>query len=337
MNSKVKQILKEMSIGLLIGGIIALIFMYPFFPYYIVTPGGADEVSSYIDVEEGYTGTGDFYLTYVFVKKLSIFDYLTSRVNNNYEIRTVESVESGVENSDEKEFRDHMYTTQSVDEAIMNVYNYLNLDYTITSSNDYFVYLDTYLDTKIKVGDELITYDGNDYINIDAVQEYVQNLKVGDTVTFEVGRDKEVFTEELIVFESGERKVLGFSILTDYTMITSPHVEIDMGSLGGPSAGLMMSLSLYNQLVPNDITSGKKICGTGTIDKYGTVGPIGSAKFKVLSSEKEGCEIFFAPNDNSNDSNYLEVLAQKEAKNLTIEVVPVERFEDAIIYLESLN
>src|SRR5699024_11578609 len=76
-----------------------------------------------------------------------------------------------------------------------------------------------------------------------------------------------------------------------------PPVNIKSGDIGGPSAGLMFSLEIYNQLTEKDITKGYNIAGTGAIDSDGNVERIGSIDKKVVAADEEGVEIFFAPNE----------------------------------------
>ena len=55
-------------------------------------------------------------------------------------------------------------------------------------------------------------------------------------------------------------------------------VKINAGNVGGPSAGTMFSLAVYDTLTPGPLTGGQKIAGTGTIDSAGKVGPIGGIR-----------------------------------------------------------
>ncbi|MEH7275544.1 S16 family serine protease, partial [Neobacillus vireti] len=107
--------------------------------------------------------------------------------------------------------------------------------------------------------------------------------------------------------------------------------------IGGPSAGLMFTLEIYDQLMDEDFTKGYKIAGTGTIDSEGTVGPIGGIDQKIVAADKAGAEIFFAPNEKgSKDSNYnLAVKTAREIKS-KIKIVPVDGIDDAINYLKKL-
>ena len=75
--------------------------------------------------------------------------------------------------------------------------------------------------------------------------------------------------------------------------------------IGGPSAGFMFSLEIYNQLTKEDLTKGYEIAGTGTISPDGTVGRIGGIEQKIIAADKAGADIFLAPNENGEkDSNY---------------------------------
>jgi PDZ domain-containing protein len=97
--------------------------------------------------------------------------------------------------------------------------------------------------------------------------------------------------------------------------------------VGGPSAGLMFTLTVYNLLSPVDLTGGHKIAGTGTISPDGSVGPIGGVEQKVAAAEIVGAEYFFAPAENYAD-------ALKAAHR--IKVIKVETVEQAVAFLHSL-
>jgi len=97
--------------------------------------------------------------------------------------------------------------------------------------------------------------------------------------------------------------------------------------VGGPSAGLMFTLTVYNMLTPQDLTGGRKIAGTGTINLDGTVGPIGGVEQKVAAAEAVGATYFLSPPD-----NYAAALSAARH----IKVVKVATVEQAIAFLRSL-
>lgn len=134
--------------------------------------------------------------------------------------------------------------------------------------------------------------------------------------------------------EDPDRAGLGVSLITDRNVKVKPDVNMDIENIGGPSAGLMMSMEIYNQLTKEDETKGHHIAGTGTIDDEGKVGPIGeSAKRSSLQTARERTS--FAPNEGGRKgSNYEE--AVKTAKDIksAMKIVPVDTMDDAIHYLE---
>lgn len=81
----------------------------------------------------------------------------------------------------------------------------------------------------------------------------------------------------------------------------SRDIEIRTQRIIGPSAGLMFTLEIINQLTPEDITRGKQIAGTGTIDLEGNIGPIDGVIQKIYSAQKTGAQIFVLPEKNRLD------------------------------------
>jgi Lon-like protease len=96
---------------------------------------------------------------------------------------------------------------------------------------------------------------------------------------------------------------------------------------GGPSAGLMFTLTIYNTLSSKDLTGGRKIAGTGTISLDGTVGPIGGVKQKVAAAESVGASYFLCPVENYDD-------ALSVARH--IKVIRIATAQQAIEFLQSL-
>ncbi len=98
-----------------------------------------------------------------------------------------------------------------------------------------------------------------------------------------------------------ERRIIGVSIREYFTYTSGVKVTWDLGTVKGPSAGLMMTLSLVNALTPDDLTGGRRIAGTGEIALDGKVGPIGGLPMKIRAAEREGAEVFLYPAGNQDD------------------------------------
>ena len=80
----------------------------------------------------------------------------------------------------------------------------------------------------------------------------------------------------------------GFRFPFDVTVNISPDI-------GGPSAGLMFSLAIYDTLTPGSLTDGQIIAGTGEIAPNGRVGAIGGIQQKVVAARDSGAELFLVP------------------------------------------
>ena len=97
--------------------------------------------------------------------------------------------------------------------------------------------------------------------------------------------------------------MVGFLASTPNQRFVFPiDVDIDTGSVGGPSAGLMMALNVYNKLIETDITNSTVIAGTGTIEIDGSVGPVGGVKQKVIAAKRAGATLILVPTANYEDA-----------------------------------
>jgi PDZ domain-containing protein len=107
------------------------------------------------------------------------------------------------------------------------------------------------------------------------------------------------------------------------------EVDIDSQNIGGPSAGQMFALQIINQLTEDDITHGRRIAGTGTIARDGTVGPIGGVRQKVHAAIDAGATVILVPAGNYDDAI--------DAAGNEIVVVKVVTIDDSLDYLASLD
>jgi PDZ domain-containing protein len=101
-----------------------------------------------------------------------------------------------------------------------------------------------------------------------------------------------------------------------------PHpftVKIDLDQIGGPSAGLMFTLGIIDKLRPADLTGGKIIAGTGTIDDDGNVGAIGGIPQKLVGAKDAGAQIFLVPADNCAEALQNAVKGLPMAKVATVD------------------
>ncbi|MFJ8997246.1 PDZ domain-containing protein [Streptomyces sp. NPDC102359] len=166
---------------------------------------------------------------------------------------------------------------------------------------------------KLHAGDVIKAVDGKAVKEPTDVAELVTEHRPGEDVVFTIVPAKEqaaaekekrtaTRTEKVTITtrasdDAGEKRaVVGISAGTDHTFPFS--VDIKLADVGGPSAGLMFALGIYDKLTPGSLTGGEFVAGTGTIDDNGKVGPIGGIEMKTVGARGKGAEYFLTPAEN---------------------------------------
>ncbi|WP_189553020.1 YlbL family protein [Streptomyces lavendofoliae] len=127
--------------------------------------------------------------------------------------------------------------------------------------------------------------------------------------------------------DEGDRAIVGIQAGTDHTFPFT--VDIKLADVGGPSAGLMFSLGIVDKLTPGDLTGGRFVAGTGTIDDAGKVGPIGGIEMKLVGARNAGARYFLTPAENC------AAAASDTPDGLTL--IKVDTIKDAVASLEKVR
>ncbi|RFU60328.1 SepM family pheromone-processing serine protease [Bacillus sp. V59.32b] len=321
--------------------LIASSFYY--LPYYVSKPGMAKDLEPLVEVEGGDDASGNFMLTTVRMGKANIYSYAMAKFNKYHEIYPEAEIRGEGETDKEFNVRQLHLMDGSKNNAIQIAYEKAGKPIS-------FEYLGVYVlnvlkgmpaDGKLQPGDQIIEVDDLKFQSSKQFIDYVGGKKAGDTVTLVYKRESETETVVLKLkqFEEDNKKVgIGISLDDDKKVITDPAISMDTDQIGGPSAGLMFTLEIYNQLTKGDITKGYQIAGTGTMSEDGTVGPIGGIQQKIVAADKAGADIFFAPNENGAErSNYRQALIAAKDIKTDMEIVPVDTVDDALKYLDKLK
>ncbi|MFD1415479.1 SepM family pheromone-processing serine protease [Oceanobacillus jeddahense] len=334
---------KKRIIGLLI--IVLLVYLLGVYqlPYYIQKPGGADALDPIVEVDGGYPSEGDMHLVTISGMQATPILYAAASVLPHQEILPLDQVfPEGM--SQEDYMAAQLQVMESSQEAATVVaYEAAEKEIDIDFKGVYVVAAVEGLpaEGKLESGDRIIGIDDTEVNESQDLINYIDGKEAGDTVTVVFERNDEEHTANMELEpldEEGTRVGVGINLVTDREVTVNPEIHFSSGSIGGPSAGLMFSLEIYDQLTEGDLTGGKQIGGTGEIDYDGNVHRIGGVDKKVVASDKEGVDIFFAPNENGReDSNYQVAVETAESIGTDMEIVPVDTFEDAIDYLESVN
>jgi Lon-like protease len=313
-------------------------------PYYVSTPGSAQELKPFVQVEGGDQDEGDLMLVTISMGKANVFRYLSTFFNKYNHLYTEEEIVGKDGSHEEYNYRQDYMMKTSQNAAVAVAYNKAGkkVEYIHNGVVIFHVVEGMPAYGKLKLGDKIKKVDGQEMKTAQTFIDYVGSKKAGETITITYDREKKEETISLTLQtmkDDPKRAGIGVSIGDDRTLKVDPTIKIDAKEIGGPSAGMMFTLEIYNQLVPEDITKGHRIAGTGTINEKGEVGPIGGADQKLLAAEKAGATVFFAPAikpEVEGKSNYDEAVAAAKDTGAKIEVVPVNTLDDALNYLEAL-
>lgn len=166
---------------------------------------------------------------------------------------------------------------------------------------------------RLHAGDVIKAVDGTAVKQPTDVAKLVTKHKSGQNVVFTIvpakdqaaaekknttaTRTRNITIKTATSDDRGEKRaIVGISAGTDHTFPFA--IDIKLADVGGPSAGLMFSLGLYDKLTPGSLTGGKFVAGTGTIDDDGKVGPIGGIEMKTVGARSKGAQYFLTPADN---------------------------------------
>jgi PDZ domain-containing protein len=152
----------------------------------------------------------------------------------------------------------------------------------------------------LQVRDIFVEVDGKRVRSGDDVVAGVQAHEPGEPVEFVIERDHERRTVEVDTVERDGEARIGVSLGLGYEFPYDVTISVDP-NIGGPSAGLMFSLAVFDTLTPGSLTGGGIVAGTGELFDDGTVGPIGGIEQKIAGAEDAGAQLFFVPPDNCGD------------------------------------
>lgn len=190
----------------------------------------------------------------------------------------------------------------------------------------------------IETGDQLASFDG---ININSLSQFKKLITASQKKVVDLGviRDGKSIAvpvtlrvdesntasagkQDTKVVNPKAKNAIGVFVTEDYTFPF--EVKIRLKDIGGPSAGLIFTLSIIDKLTREDLVNGRNIAGTGTISPDGKVGPIGGIEEKLIGAAREGATLFLAPALNCSDIQHAP---------RSLRVVPVDTLAEAIAAL----
>lgn len=331
--------LKKWLLGSCIAALLAIFFFFPLNAY-IEKPGKAVALADLISVD-GKTDkeSGSFSLTYVSMIQATPFSYLKAKVTPYQKIISSKEYLAGSSNQESYQELQDYYTQASKIAAEKQALSAAGLDYQLDFKGLKVIDMNNQSDfyQKVALGDVIIKFNQQSFNSLaDFLKLLQKNTKNTFTLTLIRNQKQLTVTGKLVRIDKQLR--LGLGLGGAYELSTTKKIHFETEGYSGPSAGLMFSLELYEQLTKQNIRKGKQIAGTGTIELDGSVGQIGGIEQKVVAAANSNMDIFFAPNDpETKDNNYTKALATARAIKTKMKIVPVTSFQDALDYLAKMK
>tara|TARA_B100001939_G_scaffold331838_1_gene330290 strand:- start:4033 stop:4953 length:921 start_codon:yes stop_codon:yes gene_type:complete len=281
---------------------------------------------------ENYDFDGNLYQLTVRRDEASALIYLWSFIDDSIDLYPREMIlPNGVTREELNQISiQNMKTSENVAIAVALEY----LDFNVSTKGEGVLVVGVLegspVEGKLKKGDKIFSINNKE---ISSASEFIATLRefeIGEFIKIGLYRQfdgdeqfLEIETKLIEHVDYEDEPMVGFLATTINEKFDFPFlIDIKTGNVGGPSAGLMMALNVYNNLIPEDITNSMVIAGTGTIEVDGSVGPVGGIKQKVISAKNAGAELILVPMANFEEAKPL-------ATDFT-KIVAVESFEEAL-------
>jgi len=307
--------------------------------YYFMSPGPPYQWEIEYGNNENYSFDGNLYQLTVRRDEANIYVYLWSLLNSSYDLYPREVIlPDGVTPQELSEISiQNMRTSENVAIAVA----LKNIGYEIDSKGDGVAVVglleDSPVKDKLKKGDLINSINNTDIYSATEFISTLRTYSIGETVSIGLLREIDGIKEQIYIkttliehVEYEGEPMVGFLATTVNERFDFPfEIDIKTGNVGGPSAGLMMALNVYNNLIPEDITNSKIIAGTGTIEIDGSVGPVGGIKQKIIAAKRAGAELILVPVANFEEAQPFET--DKTA------IVAVDSFDEALAVISQYS
>ncbi|MGP8058456.1 MAG: S16 family serine protease [Acidimicrobiales bacterium] len=325
--------------------------------YYALTPGDAQPVDPLIRVPpaQGHPVHGQVLLTDVYVAQLTLLTYLPNEWDSDADVVPADELLGPYTPPDQLTDQGYLEMAQSKDYARAAAFTRLGHHVGVQSvgAQVFAVAPGSPADPGLSVGQVIKAAGGTPTPDTCALVGVLHRYAPGQRVTLSVQQttfnDKGTPVPGRTVSRTvrlgvnphpdvptgcpgvtgPNRAYLGVE-LEDQQHFTYPFpVSVDTSQIGGPSAGLAMTLSIVNKLSTGDITDGYKVAATGTIDPTGAVGDVGGVAQKTVAVEQAGARVFFVPRDEYHDAVSKDIASLK--------IYPVSSLDQALSILRRLG
>lgn len=326
---KIKKFLKNNYKILIVYALIVIIMYFPL-PYRIYAPGGIVNINKRINIDNSYNTKGSFNLSYVSEYDGNLASILMGLIRKDWDIISTKKVVLDNETIKDANKREKILLAESYRNATLVAYKEAKKKIEIINTKIYVEFVFKESKTNLKVGDQIIAINNLRVDSIQKLNKIINKYQEGTKIRISVKNDKKKYKRNATIIKYKNKKVIGIAISTIYGLKTNPNIEYkyDKDEYGS-SGGLMTALNIYNLITKKDITKGKTIVGTGTIDENGKIGRIDGIKYKIKGASKKSIDLFIVPS-----ANLKEALKVKKENKYKFDIIGVDTFDETVDYLK---
>jgi PDZ domain-containing protein len=311
--------------------------------YDILLAGDPINLDEFVQYEGGSELDGDLGMTYVASLENTIWPFMIITLLLEEGVEIVPAVSEELDISiEDLDYQNKQMMEQSKIKAEYIARGVLGEDPKLELLGFYPVYtLPDWADKdQVKVTDLLVELDGEKLESYDHLDQLIVEKEADESTTLTLLRDGETVEVEVSTYPHKDyygNTMLGVFFEEVYETSKDENIQWqNIENLGGPSAGLMITLTLQDKMMDDSLLKGNEVAGTGTITIDGEVGPIGGVKQKVIGAANAGFDYFIVPQDDGWENN--ETIARRTVKEegLDITLLPVATIEDAVKALQKL-
>lgn len=323
-------------LAMLVGSVAASLLVD--LPYYALRPGSARPTTDVIEIAgvETFESEGEVDFPTVAVRRLTAFEAARAWLDDDVRILTEEELFGRRTAEENRQFNIQLMDTSKQDAARVAL---LKLGYevpveltgeTIVGVSDGSPAAGT-----LEVGDTIVAVGGEPLEEVGDLFRLLEPTRPGDEVILTVDRVDGRATEDVTLTlgvrpDERPQGFIGVDLQARDLVYRFPFdIEIDSGSVGGPSGGLAFTLGVLDLLTPGELTGGVEVAATGTISGTGTVGPVGGIAQKAAVVRKAGIELFLVPPGEGAEA--------RERAGEGVRVVEVGTLDEALVALDELG
>jgi len=346
---RIKHFIDRNAIKIIVISTIALLISIVLpLPLYAEQPGSAKNLSEHVEVAGKKPKIdGSYMITAVGMRRVNLWGAIGAIMDPHQSLMSEDDALGGASMQQDQALN-ALYMTSSINQAKVNAYREAGLDYKRIFKGIYVlnVQANSNFADVLSVGDTITAVDDKKFNSTHNFQNYIKEKPIDTNIklTYEhEGTSKDATRKTISLGGKDNQSGIGIILAEDTEIQGTPEIEADLGAIGGPSGGLMLTLEMYDAMTPEDLAKNRQIAGTGTIDPKGNVGEIGGIDKKIIAARDAGAKIFFAPyvqpnaeykkimGDTPTNYELAKKTAEKYAPDMT--VVPVRTLNEAIVYL----